>query len=108
MIAVLAAAGFYFGRGAWEVVSAFYGGLISVLSASLLRYGIVKAGSAVSHDDKKKSEALLYAGAAIRFLLVLVCFAIGLAVLKLAPMATVSGFIAVQLVFLYAANTARR
>ena len=108
VIAVLAAVGFYFGKGAWEALSAFFGGLISVMSAVLLRYGVVRAGSAVQPGDKKKSEALLYAGAAIRFLLVLACFAIGLAVLKLAPLAMVSGFVAVQLVFLYAAHTARQ
>ncbi|MFQ5488622.1 MAG: ATP synthase subunit I [Gammaproteobacteria bacterium] len=104
LISALVAAGFYVGNGPWEALSAAYGGLISVISAVLLSRGVIKAGTAVEPGDKKKSEAILYAGAALRFILVLVCFGIGLAVLKLAPLATVMGFIAVQLAFIFSAK----
>jgi hypothetical protein len=47
---------------------------------------------------------ILYGGAALRFVLVLALFAIGLAVIGLAPIAMVAGFAAVQLVFVLAAG----
>ncbi len=104
LVVVLVAAGFALGRDPWEALSAAYGGMISVMSALLLSRGVVKAGTAVGEGNKKKSEAILYAGAALRFILVLACFGIGLAALKLAPLATVMGFIAVQLVFIFSAR----
>jgi len=104
LISVLVAAGFFVGSGPWEALSAAYGGLTSVLSAFLLSRGVIRAGSAVEEGEKKKSEAILYAGAAVRFVLVLACFGIGLAALKLAPLATVMGFIAVQLAFIFSAK----
>ncbi len=104
LILVLIAAGFFVGKGPWEALSAAYGGFISVISAVLLSRGVIKAGSAAGPGDKKKSEAILYVGAALRFILVLACFGIGLAALKLAPLATVMGFIAVQLVFIFSAK----
>ena len=102
------AAGFFMRGGAWEALSAAYGGMISVMSALLLSRGVISAGTAAGAGNKKKSEAILYAGAALRFILVLACFGIGLAALKLTPLATVMGFIAVQLVFILSARRMRR
>ncbi len=47
---------------------------------------------------------IVYGGAALRFVLVLVLFGIGLALIGLAPIAMVAGFAAVQLVFLVVAG----
>jgi ATP synthase protein I len=104
IVGVLVAAGYFLAYGPWEAVSALYGGLISAISALILRWGVVQAGGAVQQGEKNRGEVILYAGAAIRFVLVLVLFGVGLAALKLTPLATVMGFIAVQLVFLYAAR----
>ena len=46
----------------------------------------------------QRSQLVLYAGAVVRFVLVLVLFGFGLAGLELAALAMVIGFIAVQLV----------
>ncbi len=108
IIGVLVAAGFFLAYGPWEAMSALYGGLISAISALMLRWGVVQAGTAVQQREKNISEAILYTGAAVRFVLVLVLFGVGLAALKLTPMATVMGFIAVQLVFLYAARSMKQ
>jgi len=108
IVGVLVAAGFFLAYGPWEAISALYGGAISAISALLLRWGIVQAGGAVQQREKNKGEAILYAGAAIRFVLVLALFGIGIAALKLTPLATVMGFITVQLVFLYAASSIKR
>lgn len=91
----LVAAGYYFTGGRWEALSAGYGGLISVLMTLLLSRGISLAGRA---EDVRRSQWVLYAGAAVRFVLVLALFGFGLAGLGLAPLATVIGFIAAQLV----------
>jgi len=108
IVGVLVATGFFLAYGSWEAMSALYGGLISAISALMLRWGVVQAGTAVQQREKNISEAILYTGAAVRFVLVLVLFGVGLAALKLTPMATVMGFIAVQLVFLYAARSMKQ
>ena len=102
-IGALAAAGFFLAKGPWEAWSAAYGGLISVTLALLLSHGVIRAGEA-ARESAKKSQMILYAGAALRFILVLALFGLGLAGLGTAPLATVTGFIAVQLAFLIAAN----
>ncbi|MFQ5470843.1 MAG: ATP synthase subunit I [Gammaproteobacteria bacterium] len=95
-IATVVAAGFLFAKGALHAQSAVYGGLISLISALLLGYGIEKA----AQQGSKSGQAILYAGAAFRFVLVLVMFVIGLSIFKLEPLATVTGFILTQLSFL--------
>lgn len=96
--AALVAAGFYFGRGQLEAVSAFYGGLISVMTAFLLSRGVIRAADA-AQQSQKKSMIILYLGAAQRFVLVLVLFGVGLAGLHLAPLPTIAGFVAAQLIY---------
>ncbi len=108
LIGLVVAAGFYLVQGPWEALSALYGGAISAVSALLLRWGIVQAGGAVQQGEKKKGEVILYAGAAVRFVLILILFGIGLAIVKLSPLATVAGFITVQLVFLLAARAMKQ
>lgn len=92
--AVVVAAGFVAIGGWREALSAGYGAGISVLMTALLSRGVAAAGRAA---DPGRSQALLYGGAAVRFVLVLALFGIGLARLGLAPLPTVVGFIAVQL-----------
>ncbi len=89
-------------------MSALYGGAISAVSALMLRWGVVQAGGAVQQGEKKKGEAILYVGAAVRFVLILILFGIGLAIMGLTPVATVAGFVTVQLVFLFAARALKQ
>ena len=97
VIGVLVAAGFFFGKSQWHALSASFGALISILSTMWLRRGVVKAG--VRAGNGKTGEAILYINAALRFLMILVLFAVGLAIIKLAPVATVAGFVLTQLAF---------
>lgn len=98
--AVLVAAGFYAAKGAWEAQSALYGGFVSMFAAVLLRRGVQRAAAQAAERDPKQVMATLYLGAVQRFVLVLALFGLGLAVFKLAPLATVAGFGAAQLVYL--------
>lgn len=81
--------------------SAAYGGAVGVVMSLLLSRGVMLAERLRS---AQASQAVLYAGAALRFVLVLALLTVGLAVLKLAPLPVVAGFIAVQLAFMLAAS----
>lgn len=105
--ATLVAAGFFFGKGPWEAWSGLYGGLISMVAAFLLSRGMVRAADAVL-QSQKKSMLILYLGAAQRFVLVLVLFGVGLASLHLAPLPTIAGFVAAQLVYVIGMRAGRR
>jgi F0F1-type ATP synthase assembly protein I len=104
-IGLAVAAGFFTVKGPGAAWSAAYGGAVSLVMSVLLSRGVRLAGRMQS---AKTSQAILYAGAAVRFVLVLALLAVGLAALKLEPLAVVSGFIAVQLAFMLAATRAAR
>lgn len=100
-IGVAVAAGFFTVKGPAAAWSAAYGGGVSLVMSLLLSRGVMLAGRMQS---AKASQAVLYAGAAVRFVLVLALLTVGLAMLKLVPLAVVVGFIAVQLAFMLAAG----
>ncbi|MGE0370299.1 MAG: ATP synthase subunit I [Gammaproteobacteria bacterium] len=104
-IGLAAAAGFFTVEGPAAAWSAAYGGAVSLGMSLLLSRGVLLAGRMRS---AQASQAVLYAGAAVRFVLVLALLSVGLAVLKLAPLAVVVGFIAVQLAFMLAAGHAQK
>lgn len=82
--------------GGFAALSAVLGGLIAGASAVLLewrRYRVDR-GRALSAGA---SIRVLYRSALERFVLVLVLFVLGMGVLKLEPLALLSGFIAGQL-----------
>ena len=85
-VAVLFAA-----QGGWAAVSTLYGAGISIAVTLLLSWGIKRA-EAAAVENPAKSQAILYLGAAQRFIVVLVLFLVGLAALELDPLATVIGF----------------
>lgn len=93
--ALVVAVAFFVTRGRWEALSAGYGSLIAVLMTLLLSQGVALAGKAKS---MQQSQIVLYAGAAVRFILVLALFALGLAGFGLVPLAAVLGFVAAQLI----------
>lgn len=88
--AIGAAAGLYW-HGPWGALSSSYGSLISITTTLLLSWGVKRAEAAAA-SNPRKSQAVLYLGAAQRFLVVILLFLFGLAVLKLDPLMTVIGF----------------
>lgn len=100
-IGVAVAVVFFAVEGRAAAWSAAYGGTVGVVMSLLLSRGVMLAGRLQS---AKASQAVLYAGAGLRFVLVLALLTVGLAVLKLAPLPVVVGFIAVQLAFMLAAG----
>jgi len=99
LASVVIAIGFLIGVGAAEGRSALYGGLVAVTLTALLSRG-VKRAEVTAARDPQKSMVILYVGAVQRFVLALAAFALGLAVLKLEPMAVFVGFAAAQFSYL--------
>ncbi len=102
-IGLVIAAGFFLKEGSWSAISAFYGALVSVASTTMLSRGINRAGRA-AEKSAQTSQAILYMGAVVRFVLVLALFGIGLGVLELAALAVIIGFVITQLVFVLIAG----
>ncbi len=82
---------------------AIYGGSISMLSSLLLGLGV---GWAASGEGGAR-QWFLYVSAAFRFLLILICFAIGLGLIGLPPTSVLVGFVVAQLVYPLAAKRER-
>lgn len=95
---VVAAAGFML-QGPWGALSAFYGGMTSIVLALLSVRGF-RSANKHALSDPKKSMMILYAGAVQRFVAVLVLLALGLGVFKLEPLAVFVGFAMAQASYL--------
>ncbi len=82
--------------GTLQGLSAAYGSFTTMLISAYLSYGVIKAEK-VAQTNPKKSLGILYFGAVQRFVMVIGMFIIGLAILKLEPLATTIGFGLAQL-----------
>jgi ATP synthase protein I len=102
----IVAAGFLLKDGELGAKSAIYGAVISIVLSRLLSWGVQRAASA-AEGNRKKSMAILYLGAAQRFLLALVLFGFGLGVLKLEPIALIAGFCFAQSIYLFSMKRQR-
>lgn len=88
--------GFMLYAGSWPAISAFAGASVSIALLLVLRYGVKRAAEMAQHDQKG-SMLILYLGAAQRFILILVLFALGLGVVGFDPLAMFVGFFLAQL-----------
>lgn len=101
---LIVATAFYIGVSAIHGRSAFFGGLISVFLSYLLGRGVKRAEAlAVSHP--RQSMAILYIGAAQRFIVAIAAFGFGLAYLDLNPLAVFVGFAVSQLSYVINARS---
>ncbi len=96
VVGVVTSIGFMLYAGSWHGVSALAGVAVSITLLLVLRYGVKRAAEAAQHDQKR-SMLILYLGAAQRFILILVLFALGLGVAALDPLAMFVGFFLAQL-----------
>jgi len=86
--------------GIYQAQSALYGGVIALLATWSMAWRITKAAEAAS-QDANRGALVIYAGAVQRFLLTLVLMALGMGVLKLAPVAILVGYAAAQLAYTF-------
>ncbi|NOZ53344.1 MAG: ATP synthase subunit I [Gammaproteobacteria bacterium] len=105
LVSVLVAA-FFLLKGPWQSLSAFYGGLASICIAVLLTWGVQRA-TVASAENPTKGMLILYVGAVQRFLLVVGLLALGLAIIKLDPVALCVGFAVAQLSYLISSRNKR-
>ncbi len=99
-IGLIVAAGFRLASQEWQSVSAIFGMLTSIVITLMLGFGVNRAKNK-AQDDPKASMGILYLGAVQRFLLVLSFFIVGLAILKLDPMAMTLGFALTQFAYVF-------
>ncbi len=87
-------------QGLLAALSALYGGAIALFSSWLMGWRITKAADAAAHDSNQ-GAFVIYAGVVQRFLLTLVLMALGMGVLKLAPVAILAGYAVTQVAYLF-------
>ena len=90
---------FFAWKGPFWGAAAVCGGAIAMLVASLLGWRLQRAADAAG--QVQQGAVQLYLGAAERFLIVGIGFAVGIAWLSLPPVAMIVGFAAAQLSFLW-------
>jgi ATP synthase protein I len=86
-------------EGLWKALSAGYGGLSSVVLA-LISIGGFKRANATALSNPGQSMIILYIGAVVRFVAVIVLLGVGLGLLKLDAMAVFVGFALAQASYL--------
>jgi len=91
------------GQGMWGALSAAYGGLVSVVLALISIRGFKRANE-LALRDPQKGMLILYIGAVIRFVAVLILLGIGLGLFQLAPLAVIIGFVLAQASYLMGAR----
>jgi hypothetical protein len=93
-------------KGGWMALAAGYGGMAAVLNSALL-YWRWAQGTRRFHSDPDRHLRAFYRSSMERFLMVGLWLAAGLALLGLAPLALVAGFVAGQLAWMIASPTLR-
>lgn len=83
-----------------HALGALYGGLIAIIIATLLGWRLKRAANFSADEQKERGGLQLAVGALERFLVVGVGFAVGIALLKLPPVAMIAAFAIAQISFL--------
>jgi len=94
VVAITALVAWYW-KGHLSALAAISGGAVSFLLLLMLRLTMQKAAEQAV-EDPRSSQLTMYMGAGVRFVLLLVLFAIGLGVLGLDPIWMIAGYIATQ------------
>ena len=100
LIVLGVAAGYLAYRGFHAAQSALYGGGIALFSTWLMGWRITRAAQAAALDSNQ-GAFVIYAGVAQRFLLTMVLMALGMGVLKLAPVAILVGYALAQIAYMF-------
>lgn len=87
-------------HGVPGAAATLYGGGIALVSTFISAWRLLRA-TEVAGASATRGMAELYIGAALRFVSVLALMALGMAVLKLDPLAIIVGFAVAQLAYLF-------
>ncbi len=97
LVALVAGALSYALAGAQALNGVIGGSIIAIVLMLMLRFTMQKA-SELAVESPQTSMSIMYVGAVLRFIMVLVMFAIALGGFKLLPTYTVGGFIGIMIV----------
>ncbi|OYY75225.1 MAG: hypothetical protein B7Y40_02080 [Gammaproteobacteria bacterium 28-57-27] len=89
--------------GYLDAIAVVYGGMVSIVLAWMHKRGVRKAQERSLHDPKA-GMLILYVGAVLRFVLLIVLLGVGFGLLKLSPHPMLAGFVLAQLGFLFVAR----
>ncbi len=103
LVAAIAAGAAFWYAGQMALLGVFGGAAIAISLMLVLGYTMRKA-SELAVESPQNSMNVMYAGAAVRFVLVLVLFGIALGGLKLPALYTVVSFVGVMIVGVVAAR----
>lgn len=87
-------------QGVGVAIAGFYGGSIAVANTLLQRWHLIGAATQAKSDASMNLRKA-YRCVAERWVLTIVMFVVGFAVLKLTPLALMAGFIVIQIVLLF-------
>lgn len=96
LLTVPLALGLWAGIGREAALGALGGGAIAMILMGMLRWTMQRA-TVLAVEAPKDSLNLMYAGAALRFIVLILLFAVALGWLKLSPAPTVGGFVLAML-----------
>ena len=102
IVTLAVAGGFFAYAGVGMAVATLYGGAIGLVVSVLLAWRVNQA------SRPGAGAAGLYLGALERMVFVVAAFAVGLAIVKLAPLALIVGFIGAEFAYYIAAGLLRR
>lgn len=94
-------------KGLTEAQAALYGGAVALLSAWMLARRMRTAVTASQTGPQNGMQSLMM-GAALRFILVLGLFALGMGWLKLSPLPLIIGFAVAQIAFVFSGSPAMK
>lgn len=103
---LLVAAGTLIYYGQWSAVAAIYGGLLAIIVAVLTAYWIFRAGEVAQAEPQRGVGAFLSV-AGKRMLLTITGLALGLGLLRLAPVPLLAGFALAYMGYLFASRAGR-
>lgn len=92
----------------YAVIATLYGGGMALLNSLLLAWRTRRAGERAGAGEGQLQVMNLMGGMVERFVITLACFALGMAVLKLDPVALLGGFAFAQLGYVGAAYRSMR
>lgn len=96
LVTLLIAAGFGLMRGWSQALAALYGGMITILITGWLAWRLRR----VTAQTRGSALAVIFSSAAVRYAAVAAQVAIGIGILKLAPLPLLSAFAVTQFGFL--------
>ncbi|HES77166.1 MAG TPA: ATP synthase subunit I [bacterium] len=102
-LTLLLALGWWWYSGYLDALAVVYGGAVSIVLAWMHKRGVRKAEDRAVRDPKA-GMLILYVGAVLRFILLIVLLGLGFGLLKLSPQPMLAGFVLAQLGFLFLAR----